>query len=102
MIKIKVTRSNNLVKEIEIKGHANHEDFGKDIVCASVSTMATTVINNILALDNDAITYDVNDAYILISNKDSKIANTLLNNMLKMLKELANDYPKNISIEEEI
>lgn len=87
-----------IIKEIKISGHANFAEFGKDIVCAAVSSIVTTTINNILSLDNKAIKYEDNDGYILITNEDNEIADKLLNNMLSMLNELAEDYPKNIKI----
>ena len=42
---IKVEIENN---KIEIKGHANYDDYGKDIVCASVSSIVITTINAII------------------------------------------------------
>ena len=87
-----------IIKEIKISGHANFAEFGKDIVCATVSSIVTTTINNILSLDYKAIKYEDNDGYILITNEDNEIADKLLNNMLNMLNELAEDYPKNIKI----
>ena len=39
---IKVNIKNNI---IIITGHAGYDDFGKDIVCASVSSIVITSIN---------------------------------------------------------
>jgi len=91
-------KKDKIISEIKISGHANFAEFGKDIVCAAVSSIVTTTINNILTLDDKAIKYVDKDGYILITNKDSQIADKLLNNMLNMLNELAEDYPKNIKI----
>ena len=84
MIKVSIIKD-NLIKEVKISGHADFADYGKDIVCSAVSSIATTTINNIIALDNKAITY-------------SEMASKLLNNMIMMLEDLAKDYPKNIKI----
>ena len=90
---------NDIIESISSNGHANYDYAGKDIVCAAVSTMATTTINNILTLDNKAITYDTNEGNLSITvNSDNEVADKLLNNMLNMLKELELDYPKNIKI----
>ena len=43
MIKIKILKD-----YIEVKGHANYDDFGKDIVCASVSSIVITTVNAIV------------------------------------------------------
>lgn len=91
-------KKDKLISEIKISGHANFAEFGKDIVCAAVSSIVTTTINNILTIDNNAIKYVDKDGYILITNEDSELADKLLSNMLNMLEELANDYPKNIKI----
>ena len=97
MIKISY-KKNNLVNEVKILGHADFADYGKDIVCSAVSSIVTTTINNIIALDNKAITYSANDGDILITNNDSEMASKLLDNMIMMLEDLAKDYPKNIKI----
>lgn len=97
MIKISY-KEDKLIKEVKIEGHAMFDEYGKDIVCSSVSSIATTTINNILALDKNAIKYDCSDAYILITNKDSEMASKLLKQMLNMFSELEKDYPENIKI----
>ncbi|MBE6158759.1 MAG: ribosomal-processing cysteine protease Prp [Firmicutes bacterium] len=97
MIKVSIIKD-NLIKEVKISGHADFADYGKDIVCSAVSSIATTTINNIIALDNKAITYSANEGDILITNNDSEMASKLLDNMIMMLEDLAKDYPKNIKI----
>ena len=97
MIKVSIIKD-NLIKEVKISGHADFADYGKDIVCSAVSSIATTTINNIIALDNKAITYSANEVDILITNNDSEMASKLLDNMIMMLEDLAKDYPKNIKI----
>ena len=91
-------KKDKLISEIKISGHANFAEFGKDIVCAAVSSIVTTTINDILTLDDKAIKYVDKDGYILITNEGSQLADKLLNNMLNMLSELEADYPKNIKI----
>ena len=97
MIKISIEKD-KLIKRIIIKGHANYDEYGKDIVCAAVSSVATTTINDILALDKDAISYESSDGNMIITNNDNELANKLLEVMINSFIELANDYPKNIII----
>ena len=95
---IKISIRNNI---ITIAGHALYDDYGKDIVCASFSTMIITTINAILEFDKDAISYtDTNDLEIINIKKDN-ITNGLLNNLVQMMKELKENYDKNINIKEE-
>ena len=51
MIKIKVNKSKDIIKEVIITGHANYAQYGKDIVCAAVSSIALTSCNAILSLE---------------------------------------------------
>ena len=95
MIKIKVTKKDSKISEIIIKGHSNYDDYGKDIVCASVSSITTTTVNAILKIDKDAIFYD-EKVFIIKVLKSDDIVNKLLINMLELLKELENDYPRNV------
>ena len=99
MIKVNYVVSNNLIKSVSIEGHAFYDTYGKDIVCAAVSSIVTTTINDILALTEDKIKYDTQDGNVLITVvSDNEVVEKLLNVMLNMLKELASDYPKNIKI----
>ena len=93
---IKVVLEKN---KIEISGHAGFDDYGKDIVCASVSSIVITTINNVLDIDKDSILYEDNDNKIKIEIiKDNEIVNKLINNMILLLENLEKDYPKNIKI----
>lgn len=91
-------KKEKLVKQIRIKGHAMYADFGKDIVCAGVSSILTTTVNAILSFDKNAITYDSGLDFVLEVKKEDKITTTLIDNMLNLFTELASRYPKNIKI----
>ena len=96
---IKVIYSNKWMK---VSGHANYAEYGKDIVCASVSSLITCTVNNISAVDSSSLTYEDDGKTIyleIINNND--ISDKLFNNLILMLKDLAKDYPKNIKIESE-
>ena len=94
MIKVKVTKEN-----ISILGHANYDDYGKDIVCAAVSSVVMCSVEAISSFDINAvdITQD-NDKLEIIINKTDDTTQKLITNMLNCLKELEKKYPKNIKI----
>lgn len=93
---IKVEIENN---KIEIKGHANYDDYGKDIVCASVSSIVITTINAIIEFDPESIYYeDLNNRILIEKLKDNDITNKLINNMIELLEELEKSYKDNIKI----
>ena len=101
MIKVRISKNNNIIESIRCSGHAGYADYGKDIVCASFSTMIITTINAILEIDKNAISYTDNNDLEIINIKKDNITNSLLNNLVNMIYELKENYDKNISIKEE-
>ena len=99
MIKVVINYQNNILNNVSIKGHANYAEYNKDIVCASVSSIAMTTINAILSLDNSFKYVEKENELVLYNN--CEVANKLLNNMIRMLEELATNYKKNINIRKE-
>lgn len=101
MIKVRISKKDNVIQSIHCKGHAMYDDYGKDIVCASFSTMIVTTINAILTFDQNAISYTDNNDLKIINIKKDNITNNLLNNLVNMIYELRDNYNKNINIKEE-
>ncbi len=98
MIKIEVNYHNNQVSDIIISGHSNYDVIGRDIVCASTSSIAITTINAILTLDNEALAYNESDGYLEIKViKHNKYIDVLISNMLNLFKELEKKYKKYIN-----
>ena len=101
MIKVKLTKNNNYYNKIIITGHANYDDFGKDIVCASVSSTVITSVNSCLAIDDKSISSDNENGLDISILKNDDVINKIINVMITNLYELEKAYPKNIKIKEE-
>ena len=101
MIKVRITTKNNVIESIHCNGHANYSRDGKDIVCASFSTMIITTLNAILEFDKDDISYTDTNNLDIINIKKDNITNRLLNNLVNMIYELRDNYDKNINVKEE-
>lgn len=98
MIKININKKNNEISSINILGHSGYDEFGKDIVCASVSSIVTTTVNAIIRLDNN-IKYESSSGNVLIEIVNhSNITDVLINNMIDLLEKLEKQYNKNIKI----
>ena len=97
MIKVNITDDT-----ITIKGHAGFADYGKDIVCASVSSIVTTTVNNIHIVNSKTLNYsdDGNVMKINITLEDQLVIK-LFDNLKEMLIDLSKEYPKNIMLKEE-
>ena len=101
MITVKLRKDNNIIKHIIINGHALYDDFGKDIVCAAVSTSVITSINASLLIDKDSLSYEENNGLEISVLKEDSVTTKIINNMISNLKKLEEAYPKNIQIKEE-
>lgn len=99
MISVKVVKESKKYKKITILGHAMYDDYGKDIVCSACSSIVTTTVNGILALDKGSLSYLVSKKGMTIDIKsDDQTTQILINNMVRLLKELEINYPDNIEV----
>lgn len=83
---------------IEVKGHALYADYGKDIICASVSSIIFGLMNCLSEKDN--IHIKKTDNKIVIKN-DSKLND--IDNYIKLtiiqLKTIEQSYNEFIKVE---
>ena len=94
MIKVEVKKQN-----ISIIGHANFDEYGKDIVCAAASSVVITSIEALALFDKNSVSVkESKDKLEIKINKQDEITSKLIDNMVNCLKELAKQYPKNIKI----
>ncbi len=99
MIVVKVKYRDTSVCEVTITGHANYDDFGKDIVCSAVSSIVITTVNGIDKISSDCLSVEEKkDQMKIIVNHFDEIGQKLLLNMIELLKELQVNYPKNIIV----
>lgn len=100
MIKVQIKKKDNIIKSILIEGHSGYQEAGKDIVCASVSSICITTVNAIIRIDSNAIEYDEKDGYLTVDiKKHTTVIDILIENMLELLEELEEDYKNYIKIE---
>ncbi len=99
MITIEVKKKEDFINFVKIKGHADYADEGFDIVCASVSSIATTTVNAIIRLDSEAIVYSEDDGLLEIGILYyNDVINILMENMISLFKELEKKYKDYIKI----
>lgn len=98
MINVEKTKN-----KIKITGHAMYDDYGKDIVCASVSSIIITSVNLSLRLNEKSLRYKENEGNLVIDIfSHDVVTDTIILNMMELLKELEKKYNKNIKINEEV
>lgn len=94
---IKIVKDNNI---ITICGHANSGEYGKDIVCASCSSIVYTTLNALKKIKESSVEVEDNEKMIIKVIENDEITNALIENMMDLLKQLSEDYPKNVNVKE--
>lgn len=93
--------------KLEIRGHAFFAEAGSDIVCAAVSTLALTLVNNIERMTKikPNVTLDEQIGHLVIKLKpsnnqtDEQLSQTLMRHTYLALKEdVAKTYPENVRV----
>lgn len=102
MIKVSVKQKNNQIISLKITGHANSAKYGKDLVCAGVSTAGVGAMNMLVKkgfLDNNLGTIEVDEGYIyVVVNQDDDVCQVVLETLLVTLETMEEDYEKFIKI----
>ena len=98
MIKVRISKKDNVIQSIHCKGHAMYDDYGKDIVCASISSIVITTVNACLKIDKESIKHSEGKEVVITIIKHSDIVDTLINNMIDLLTKLSKQYENNIKI----
>ena len=95
-MKIKILKENNKFQSVIFQGHANSK-----IVCAVISAILISHLNCILAFDEDAIEYKEEKDLVTVNFiKDNNYLSVIIKNLMRMIKEMQEGYPKDILIEE--
>lgn len=99
MIQVVIKKKNQQILEIKVSGHANSAEYGKDLVCAGVST-ATTGIANALVQRGflDLGTIDLREGFVYIKvnqyKKDIQVVLETFEVILETIEESYSQYMK--------
>ena len=100
MINVRVCEKNDSIVLIEIKGHAEFAEYGKDIVCAGVSS----IIGGLNALDHpERFDIKINNGYVFLEKMQtiSKHDRVVIETMVTQLETIKDSYKDYISIRKE-
>ena len=97
MIKVKEFISEGVVIGLEITGHANSAEKGKDLVCAGVSSIVIGGFNSLNKEDIEEISLEEGYAKVILKNTNVESINYLkvIDIQLRTIEE---SYPKYIKI----
>lgn len=94
MIKVNLIKQDDLYG-IEVKGHADYDIKGKDLVCAAVSAIITGGFNAFSDNQIKEIVLDEGYAKAIINPGDGNI---ILQTIIVQLKTIEKEYPQFIKI----
>jgi uncharacterized protein YsxB (DUF464 family) len=100
MIKVTIEKNNTKVISLEVSGHSNYDEKGKDIVCAGVSAIVVGGLNALLNENKKAINYECKEGYasIFVKEIDNDNINKILDVITTQLYTIEESYPKFIKI----
>ena len=96
MIRVSIISSGEIAVGLEVKGHANFAEHGKDLVCAGVSCIITGGFNALNKEDIEEVTLEEGYAKVVV-NPESKSVD-VINVILIQLQTIQESYPKFIKI----
>ena len=98
MIKVLITREESKFVSLEVKGHANSAEQGKDLVCAGVTAILAGGFNNLESPKSFELKLDEGHALAKaikeVSSHDEIVMETIINS----LKTMEESWPQFISI----
>jgi uncharacterized protein YsxB (DUF464 family) len=94
---ITITHRNNT---ITVRGHAGYAEIGKDIVCASISTLTQVFVASVEEMTDDKLKCEISagNAFIEYENLSEK-SRTLLDSFFIGCRMIADSYPQYVRID---
>ncbi len=97
MIKVNIKYVDNKFAYLKVSGHAKSADYGKDLICAGVSSIVIGALNNL-----DAKNYDikVTDGLVEVTSNHEITTHDeiVIETMVVQLRTIEDSYPNNIKI----
>ena len=102
MINVLIKKKQNHIINLKITGHAGSDVYGKDLVCAGVSTAGVGVLNMLSKkgfLDKRIGTIEIDEGYInIVVNQVDEVCQVVLETLEVTLDTLVENYGQFIKI----
>ena len=99
MIRAVYEVKDDLYTGIEVSGHAEFGEYGKDLVCASVSSIMFGFMNALDALDEDVEIRQLDNSISIVNRSSSKVIRDYFELTLMQLKTIEESYGDFIKVE---
>ena len=102
MINVLIKKKQNHIINLKITGHAGSDIYGKDLVCAGVSTAGVGVLNMLSKkgfLDKRIGTIEIDEGYInIVVNQVDEVCQVVLETLEVTLDTMVENYGQFIKI----
>ena len=99
MIKVTYSMVDDHYTYLNVKGHANSGEYGKDLICASVTSIMWGLMN---ALDDTGLDVDIkelNNQITIVNNSKDEVIDDYFKLTIFQLKTIEESYGEFIKVE---
>ena len=106
MIRIALTKKDDKIKKVEIKGHAGYDKYGKDIVCSAISSIACTALLGLIEFSTRKVEYVKEEGNLVFTVPEAQSAEeeikqeAILRTMELGLRDVQKGYKAFVKMEE--
>ena len=106
MINVKFKRVSGNLVSFKVNGHADFDEYNRDIVCSAVSVLTYAIINGITDVVKVNADFEIRDGFSTLSLEkqpleDIEKCQVLMETMLLEIKSLEIEYGKYITLKTE-
>ena len=99
MIKVIYEVKDNEYLDLEVSGHAEYDESGKDLICASVSSIIFGFMNALDALNEDIEIKQLTNKIKITNHSSSTIVQNYFELVMMQLKTIEESYGDFIKVE---
>ena len=99
MIKVKYSLKSNHYVSLNIKGHAEFGDNGKDLVCAGASSIMFGLMNALDELNKKIVIEELDNEINIVNDSKNSKADDYIELAIYQLKTLEESYKRFIKVE---
>ena len=106
MVRITLTKKDDKIKKVEIKGHAGYDKYGKDIVCSAISSIACTALLGLIEFSSRKVEYIKKEGHLSFdvpqaeSEEERIRTEAILKTMELGLRDIQKGYSAFVKMEE--
>lgn len=99
MIRVIYSTNDDHYTKLDVRGHADFDEYGKDLICASVSSIIFGLMNAVDESKCNVEVKELNNHIEIINNSKSELIDNYFELVLIQLKTIEESYGEFIKVE---